>query len=117
MSTAYDAGALKANAGVTVSELAALANIEPILSAWSRAVSPERWATMTGAMEMAGTAGIFLGPVGLPLFGTLFVIWLIVVVAGAISSRIRAGAYRSQLSLAFVLLLIAGAALIVALVQ
>jgi|SRR5690606_11409197 len=65
----------------------------------------------------AGASGLLLRSVGVPLAGTIAPVRIFLIMIGAVSSRIRAGAHPLRLSAAPGFLLLACAAMVTALIR
>jgi DoxX-like family len=116
MFTAYVVVTLVAVAANAFSGVAALVHFKPIIPPMVRAGVPESWLTFPiGTLKTAGSVGLLIGLIGVPLIGTAAAIGLILFFVCAIYTHVRAHDYSPQFGLAIGFGLLAAAALVLGL--
>jgi hypothetical protein len=101
MSTTYVVVALLAIATTAFSGVAALVHFKPILPGMVKAGVPESWLTFPiGTLKTAGSIGLLLGLLDVPLIGTAAAIGLVLFFVCAVYTHVRASDYSAQFGLA-----------------
>lgn len=114
MSTAYVAVTLAAVAANAVIATADLLRARFVLDNSAAVGVPESWLTPLGLLKAAGSAGLLLGLVGVPLIGQAAAVGLVLFFVGAIITHLRTRNYALVFPGMYLVLAVAALALALA---